>query len=165
MRKITFGLIIIFILLASFTSCEDDGYDLGAFVVSLATVNPIDENAGTYYLTMDNGTTLFPAVPNAIYKPKVNQRILVNFTLLGDSISGYDHPAKINSIREILTKKVENLTDENEKEIGNNPVDILDLWTGDNYLNIHSDIILEASRVIVSALSITKWNPVLMRME
>lgn len=140
MRKIDFGFIAVLTMFItfSFTSCEDDdGYSLGKFVISLATVNPIDDSAGTYYLTMDNGTTLWPAASNVLYKPKNNQRVLVNFTVLGDSVWGYDHPVKINSLQEILTKKIENLTEENEDEIGDDAIRILDRWIGDDYLNIH----------------------------
>jgi len=142
MKKICINLFTLFMCLTTitFTSCDDDGYDLGKFVVSLATVNPIDEQHGTYYLTMDDGTTLWPAASNVYYRPKNDQRVIVNFTLLSDSLTGYDHYVKINALQEILTKKVVDLTLENEAEIGNDPVKILDLWVGDNYLNIHYGI-------------------------
>jgi len=80
---------------------------------------------------------LWPAASNVIYKPKADQRVIVNYTLLSDQQGKYDHYAKVNGIQEILTKEIVNLTTENEKEIGNDPVKILDLWTGDGYLNIH----------------------------
>jgi len=138
MKKIRLSFILLFALSTIFTfvSCEDDGYSLGDFVISLATVNQIDESAGTYYLTMDNGTTLWPVNQTSRYWSD-KQRVLVNFTILGDSIKGYDRPVKINSLREILTKDIEDLTEENKNEIGDDPIKILDLWTGDNYLNIH----------------------------
>lgn len=120
-----------------FTSCEDDGYSLDDFMISMATVNPVDESAGTYYLTMDNGTTLWPLASNVVYKPKKDQRVMVNFTILGDSIKGYDRPVKINYLQEVLTKDIENLTEENEEEIGDDPIRLLDRWIGDDYLNIH----------------------------
>lgn len=122
---------------SSFTSCNDDGYSLDKFNVALATVNPIDGDSQTYYLTLDDGTTLWPAASNVIYSPKANQRVIVNYTPLSDQIGEYDHYVKINGLQEILTKKIVDLTVENESEIGNDPIKILDLWTGDNYLNIH----------------------------
>ncbi len=138
MIKRSFSLIVLFASLI-FNSCnsDDDGYGLGKFIVSLATVNPVDEQTGTYYLTMDDGTTLWPASSEVYYKPKKDQRVMVNFTLLSDSLTGYDHYIKVNDLREILTKKVEDLTVENEDKIGNDPVEILDYWIGDDYLNIH----------------------------
>ncbi len=140
MKKIGFNLIVLFTFFATlvFTSCtDDDDYSLGKFVISLATVNPIDSQTGTYYLTMDDGTTLWPAASDVFYKPKADQRVWINFTLLSDSLSGYDHYIKINYLQDILTKNIVELTDENEEEIGNDPIKILDYWIGDNYLNIH----------------------------
>lgn len=134
--RLSFVLLFVLSIALSFVSCEDDGYSLGDFVISLATVNTIDANAGTYYLTMDNGTTLWPVNQTARSWPD-KQRVLVNFTVLGDSIRGYDRPVRINSMREILTKDIEDLTEENSDEIGEDPVRIFDLWTGDHFLNIH----------------------------
>lgn len=135
--KLKFILLITVLGLFSFSSCDDDGYSLGDFTVALATVKPIDAQAGSYYLILDNGTTLWPAASAVNYKPKDKQRVIVDYTLLSDQIGEYDHYAKINALREILTKEIVDLTSQNEEEIGNDPVKILDLWTGDNYLNIH----------------------------
>lgn len=133
-------LLISIISVATFTSCDNDGYSLDSFALSLATVNPINDNSGAYYLTLDDGTTLWPAASNIIYTPKANQRVIINYTLLSDQIGEYDHYAKINGLQEILTKQVINLTSENNDEVGNDPIKVLDLWTGDNYLNIHFGI-------------------------
>lgn len=161
MRKNYFSLFILFLFLTSFvfTSCDDDDeYDLGRFTISLATVNPIDEQNGTYYLTLDNGTTLWPAASNAYYKPKNDQRVIVSFTLLSDSLSGYDHFVKINALQEILTKSIIDLTTENEEEIGYDPVKILDLWVGDNYLNIHYGINVGGEQIHTLNLVQNKTN-------
>lgn len=140
MKIVRFCISFIFVCLLtlSFTSCDnDDGYNYGDFVISLATVNPLDNNSNSYYLTMDDGTTLWPAASLVNYKPKSNQRVLVDFTLLSDSLQGYDHFVKINQIQEILTKQIIDLTPENEVEVGNDPIRILEYWIGDHYLNIH----------------------------
>lgn len=134
------ALFISMITASSLTSCSDDGYSLDNFTLSLATVNPIDDNSGTYYLTLDDGTTLWPAASNAIYSPRANQRVIVNYTLLSDQIGEYDHYAKINGLQEILTKQVIDLTPENNNEVGNDAIKVLDSWIGDNYLNIHFGI-------------------------
>lgn len=135
--KYILALIITVTGVLNFASCSDDGYDLGNFTVSLATVNPIDTETGTYYLTLDNGATLWPAASNVNYSPKANQRVVVNYTLLSDQVGEYDHYVKINGLDEILTKDIINLTPENEEEVGNDLIKILDMWTGDDYLNIH----------------------------
>ena len=122
-----------------FYSCldDDDAYSLGDFWIDIATVVPINET--TYFLRMDDGTTLWPAATDApYYKPKENQRAMVNFTILGDSADGYDHWIKVNRIDEILTKEIaENLEAKNDSVYGTDPVEIAGIWTGDNYLNIY----------------------------
>lgn len=133
-------LLISTISVATFTSCDNDGYSLDNFTLSLATVNPINDNSNSYYLTLDDGSTLWPAATNVAYTPKANQRVIVNYTLLSDKIGEYDHYAKINGLQEILTKQIIDLTPENNDEVGNDPIKLLDLWTGDNYLNIHFGI-------------------------
>lgn len=135
--KYTFVFLVSLLTVFAFNSCDNnDGYNPGDFKLELATVHPLDTISGDYYLTLDDGTTLWPAVRNAYYKPKTNQRVIVDFTLLSDQVGEYDHYARINGIQDILTKKVVNLTSENAEEIGNDPIKILSMWTGDNYLNI-----------------------------
>lgn len=138
--KYIFSLLSIVTITTVLPSCDDDGYSLDKYSLALATVHPIDADSKTYYLTLDDGTTLWPAASNVIYSPRGDQRVIVNYTLLSDQIGEYDHYAKINGIQEILTKDVIDLTSANEQEVGNDPIKILDLWTGDNYLNIHFGI-------------------------
>lgn len=136
-------LFIMAVVLASltFNSCSnDDGYSLDKFWIAPATVVPISNNS--FYLRLDGGETLWPAAPVYInYDAKVRQRAWVNFTILGDSISGYSHSVKINRIYDILTKDIApNKHEENDSIYGKDPVQITnpksDLWIGDNFLNI-----------------------------
>lgn len=140
MRIIKYSLILVISLVGilTFNSCNnDDGYNFGNYRVDIATVDAIDSSSGTFYLTLDNGKTLLPVASDSYYKPQYNKRALVNYTLLSDQTSEYDHAIKINAIQDILTKEVVYLTSENEEEIGKDPIKILDLWTGDHFLNIH----------------------------
>ena len=140
MKKVKYNFILLLglFLTINLTSCsDDDGYNLNDFVLSLATVNPIDVEKGTYSLILDDGTTLWPTASNVLYRPKYGQRVLVSYTILSDQIGEYDHYIRVNNIYDILTKKVVDLTAENEKEIGNDPIKLLSMWVGDDYLNIH----------------------------
>lgn len=131
-------LTIMMIALPVLQSCsDDDGYSLGHFVERLATVKVISGN--TYYLEIDNGKTLWPAATNVgWYKPIDGQRVIANYTLLYDNFSGYDHAIRVNFLQNILTKRIEDLTEDNEEEIGNDPVNITKngIWIGGKYLNI-----------------------------
>lgn len=141
MKTLRFFLMTIGVALSStlFYSClnDDDAYSLGDFWIDLATVVPINDTS--YYLRMDDGTTLWPAAPiNSYYEPKENQRALVNFTILSDEKDGYDHYVKINRIDNILTKDIaENLGEKNDSIYGTDPVGVSSIWVGDNYLNIY----------------------------
>lgn len=141
MKTIKLLLMMIGVGLSStlFYSClnDDDSYSLGKFWISTATVVPLNDI--TYYLRMDDGTTLWPAATDMpYYEPKENQRALVNFTILSDSLDGYDHYVKINRIDNYLTKNIaENKGAENDSIYGKDPIQVADIWVGDNYLNIY----------------------------
>lgn len=140
MKTIRYSLIVIISIISIFTfnSCNnDDGYSLGNYKLDIATVNAIDSASGTFFLKLDNGNTLLPVAFDSYYKPLFNKRVIVNYTLLSDQTGGYDHAIKINAIQDILTKEVIDLTAENEKEIGDDPIKILSIWEGDHFLNIY----------------------------
>lgn len=141
MKRVKLFLMIIGIGLTTslFYSCldDDDGYSLGKFWIETATVVPLDGKS--YYLRLDDGTTLWPAAPiGYYYEPKENQRALVNFTILSDSAGGYDHWIKVNRIDDYLTKNIaENLGVKNDSIYGKDPVGVSSIWIGDNYLNVY----------------------------
>jgi len=115
---------------------ESEGYSLGDAWYSVATVNPLSEDI--YSLTLDDGTTLWPAATDVPwYKPIHRQRALAVYTLLSDEFQGYDHAVKVLDIQNILTKTIaKDLGEENDAEYGNDPVEILNMWIGDGYLNV-----------------------------
>ncbi|HBG40465.1 MAG TPA: hypothetical protein DDW85_03490 [Porphyromonadaceae bacterium] len=122
-------------LLAYFSSCDDNSqYSLGDFVVSIATVEPTGANG--YHIVLDNGKRLLPVHSDIRYMPGSEQRVVVNYTILSDAKDGYDYYVKINDIWNILTKQVIELNEENADSIGNDPIQIHDIWVGGDYLNV-----------------------------
>ncbi|MDD2246481.1 MAG: NigD-like protein [Proteiniphilum sp.] len=115
-------------------SCDDNSKSLGNFGIDMATVVPEGENA--YSLLLDNGKRLWPAASAVLYTPKYNQRVFLNYTILSDVQSGYDHYIKVNDIWNILTKKAIELNEQNKDSIGNDPVKPNAVWVGGDYLNI-----------------------------
>lgn len=116
-------------------SCDSDGYSLNDQVVRMATVRVVSGNL--YSLEIDNGKKLWVAASDAYwYKPVDGQRVVANFTLLSDEYESYDHAIKVNFLWNVLTKQVEELTEENEETYGDDEVRIEDMWVGGNYLNI-----------------------------
>ncbi|MDR1162134.1 MAG: NigD-like protein [Tannerellaceae bacterium] len=140
MKMLKFFLVSIGLAIASltFNSCLDDenSYSLGNMWVSIATARPISDNS--FYLTLDDSTTLWPAAPLYInYQPVKPQRVQINYTKLGDNFEGYDHAIKLNKLDIILTKPIsENLGAKNDSVYGTDPVEITAMWVGDGFLNI-----------------------------
>lgn len=119
-------------------SCDDgEGYSLGQFGESWATVRALGGNA--YYLESDSYGTLWPAASRVYgYRPVSGERVLVLFNPLYDDFDGYDLAVKIDNIIPVLTKQVEDLTEENESEIGNDPIHVQkkNIWIANGYMNV-----------------------------
>lgn len=124
---------LIIVVLSSSFACNDDGYSLGDFRINIATVIP--EGQESYSLLLDNGEKLWPGATDVYYRPSVNQRVFVNYTILSDERNGYDHYIKVNDIWNVLTKPIIELTEEIADSIGNDPIKVNEFWIGDNYLN------------------------------
>lgn len=122
-----------------FFSCDDDdGYSLGKYWVSIATVENPDDTP-YFYLRLDNEELLWTAATNLYnYRPKTGQRVCAVYTILNDKPEGsaYQHDVKLNDAYNILTKNVFYITPEQQDSIGNDPIGVDDMWIGSNYLNI-----------------------------
>ena len=127
-------------------ACSDDesSYSLGDIWIAIATVVP--QGDGVYYLRLDNGETMWPAATNYPgYRPRMDQRAFVNFTILADSttsnLGGFAYYVKVNAIHDILTKPIApDLGAKNDSIYGTDPVLIPqedNIWVGDGYLNIY----------------------------
>lgn len=138
MKRLNFLLVAILLTLPMLQSCDnDDGYSVGDIAMDWATVRVA--GGDSYSLTGDTWGSLWPAA-SAIpgYKPVDGQRVVVYFNPLSDNTGDYDHYIKVEGVREVLTKQVEELTVENESEFGNDPVVIYkgNMWISGGYLNV-----------------------------
>lgn len=152
MKLINKYLIILLASIPFFSGCaNDDGYSLDKFWVEVASVVPIE--GGGYYIKLDNGKKLWPAAPVA-GAPTTYTRAQVNYTLLSDSIGDYDHSAKINYLGTILTKGILRSTDEDV--LGDDKIKILELWEGDDFLNIHFGVNVSGGNTLHSINMVDK---------
>ncbi|MGD9931415.1 MAG: NigD-like protein [Mangrovibacterium sp.] len=116
---------------------DDDDYSLGKFWVGFGVVNFDDSEGTSYTVKMDNGSELFPV---NIYRPhgmEDRDRILVNYTIVGDKLvtdETRQYFVKINSMKDILFKGIFDITPETEDSIGNDPVHVKDVWRTDSLL-------------------------------
>ena len=126
---------------ALLSSCDDDDncYSLGDFTPPLwATVR----TQGTaFYLDCDVWGTLWPVNTNlAGYEAVDGQRVITSFNPLADNFEGYDHAVKLLTLQNVLTKRLEFLTDDagEDEAYGNDPMLIYqgDMGIGGGYLNL-----------------------------
>lgn len=136
----TFLLVLGTILVSStLYSCldDDEGYSLGNFSVGVVTVKPI--SGDTYYLQLDDSTSLWPS--NGV-KPYFGldkeRRAFANFTVLGKGQElnvDYDYVIRLNRIDSVLTKSIaEDLGEKNDEYYGNDPIWMKSAWIEDGYL-------------------------------
>ena len=130
------GLAVLLGLAAIFQSCDDnDGYSIGDIGVDYVTVHVTGNNGYTF--TGDHWGTMWPGASAVMgFHPTEGQRALLYFNPLYDDFQGYDIAIKVENIYPILTKTVEQLTEANEAEYGDDPARISDLWIGGGYLNM-----------------------------
>ena len=136
MRTFIRNLFLICIIAVSMQGCNDEGYSLGDFHVSYATI--VRESSSTYTLRLDSGEKLWIGAGYLNYPGVEGQRVIADFTLLGDEYEGYDHIVKVNNLYEILTKPIEEInTEEEDIEFGNDGLPSINkMWLGGGYLNV-----------------------------
>lgn len=140
MKSLRFVLLIAAMVL-TVTSCDwdDDGYSLSNIWIGFGVAEDVDEDGNSFIIRMDDGSVLYPTVNHAPwFQVEDNQRLLVNFTILGDkNVSGdnEEYFVRINSLKEILYKGIFDITPETEDSIGNDPVHVADEWQVRNMLS------------------------------
>ncbi len=142
MKKLNLFLLTTSVLFSSFVfqSClDDDDFDNNNIVPNaLVTVKPVSDNS--FFLQLDDSTTLLPT--NFHTSPYGNKevRALVNFEEVNESTQGYSKAVYLNWIDSILTKPtVQDLGSKNDSIYGKDPVEIINDWVTiveDGYLTL-----------------------------
>jgi hypothetical protein len=123
-----------------FQSCLDDDDSNWSlrYPNALVTVKPV--NGNSFYLQLDDSTTLSPT--NMTSSPFGNKevRALVNYSEVDKSVEGYDQAVYINWIDSILTKQIApDLGSENDEIYGTDAVEMINDWVTiaeDGYLTL-----------------------------
>ena len=122
-----------------FHSCmdDDDNYNV-RYPNALVTAKTATDQ--TFYLQLDNKTTLLPVNYKTSPFGGKEVRALVNFQQVEGDASPYNQCVRINWIDSILTKPtVPNLFQANDSVYGNDPVEIINDWVTvaeDGYLTL-----------------------------
>ncbi|MDR0895377.1 MAG: NigD-like protein [Prevotellaceae bacterium] len=133
------------ITLPMLQACSDDeGHSLGEIGGSWATIKlaksvKADGGYAPFYLQSDDyGSLWLVNTDLGFYKPVDGQRVIAFYNPLYDNFEGYDHAVKLIDMREALTKEMDELTDENEEQLGNDPILIYqgDMGFSGGYMNL-----------------------------
>ena len=140
-----FPLLLLISLLVSttlFQSCNDDDDDYYVYYSrSLAVGNVVSEEGKPSYLLLDSKRTMLfseNSIPSLYLED--GRRVIVNYTLLDEDYQGYDFRIHVNDIDTVLVKGIIPITPEKEDSIGNDAVNILDMWTSDEYVTIQFEM-------------------------
>jgi len=124
------------------TACSNDMMDdelsLDKYWVDIATVKNT-EGKNVFFLQLDDSTMLWTAASAFHnYKPTDGQRVIANYTILSDKrpTGMYSYDVRLNDVYEVLTKPIFNITPATQDSIGNDPVEVTNIWVGSKYLNV-----------------------------
>lgn len=143
MKKMIKILVLTLLVITPFSlqSCDNDGYSLGDFAVSYATVK---RATNTYYLKLDSGAKLWVSAGYLGYNGLDGQRVIANYTILSDGNGEFDYYVKVNGLDELLTKNIEQVKSEkDDADFGNdNLYGLNDIWFGGGYVNVDFSYVL-----------------------
>lgn len=139
MRKLKItsaAFLLLLVTMPLLQSCLDDWDNDDRSSLTIGTVRIIDGK--DYYLTLDEGTKMYPGDTTRInnYALIEGQRAFIYFNLLDEKIDGYDYNANINHIENILTKDIYSMPEEKADSIGDDRINISNMWITGDYLNI-----------------------------
>lgn len=147
MRKYKlYGMALLTALSVLFQGCDDDeGYSIGDLGADWVTVHV--KGDGVYSFTGDHWGTMW-AVASSIFGYRGNEgdRAVLYFNPLQKGYQDYDYAIKPEFIKPILTKPVEDITEADEEEYGDDPAYVNDAWVAGGYLNMTFTQKLPASK-------------------
>lgn len=135
MNKYVFKPLVALLLLAC-CSCDDNDGDYAAYM-DFVTVRTLATSSDCYF-QLDDGQTLYPGDRSriGIYDAVDGQRALLYFSLLSETVPGYDYNAAIYEIRDIYTGETRLLTAEELALLPDDKVSLYDAWLRTNYLTL-----------------------------
>ena len=135
MKKKSIFLTGLIMLLSSviLQSCKDDDDDVYYYnSYAYAIGDMVVKEGESPYLQLDSKKTMLPSntsIPSFFLED--GRRVVINFSLLQENYMGYDYYVAINDIDTVLVKNIIPITPETADSIGNDPVNIIDMWTSD----------------------------------
>lgn len=138
-KRPIFIIFIAALLMPLLHACLDDD-TTNHHQLTIGTIKVVDGQE--YYFALDEGTKMYPGDTTNIHNYTVvpEQRAFVYFDLLEEKVSGYDYNAAIYRIENILTKDIYLMPAEKEDSIGDDHINITNMWIANDHLNIQYQI-------------------------
>ncbi|WP_291529589.1 NigD-like protein [Bacteroides sp. UBA939] len=127
---------LICLTIPALQSCmNDDNSNLRSYL-TIGTLNIIEGRE--YYFDLDDGDKMYPGDTTHVHNYTLidGQRAFIHFFPLEEDIPGYEYNAQIVEIENILTKPIIPLTTATADSIGNDRINVINLWITNNFLNI-----------------------------
>jgi len=159
MKALSFLIIVgIMYITMAFESCLDDDHTNRGlwYANALVTVKPVSENS--FFLQLDDNTTLFPVNMTSSPFGDKEIRALVNISEADKPAQGYDKAVHVNWIDSILTKPIApDLGADNDEIYGTDPLEIIKDWVTiveDGYLTLRFRTIYGGDRTKVHFINL-----------
>jgi len=135
MKKLIKTLSVAIFAALIFTACSSDNSDYKDMYEGFVTVENPDSTT-TFYLITDNALRLLTTTEKFI--PAHRVRLFARFAIDEKMPEGseYDYKVELISCQGVMTKNIFNITPETQDSIGNDPIEIRDLWIASDYLNV-----------------------------
>lgn len=135
-----------------FQSCLDDDNSPSDLLV-ISTINMMSQDSKDFYFTLDDGKKMYPSNgegwSNADFAD--GQRAFVMFNELEEPVGGYDYNVQVKQIKEILTKDIVTMDEEenNEEKIGDDKINATYMWINKDkkYLTIEFNIMVRTVKI------------------
>lgn len=119
-------------------SCSKDADYVYPTFTSIVTVENPDSVSGFRFITDNNDVMKVTSTYFPNYRPKTGQRILANYSILSEGAVGvgYNHKVALNDVYQVLTKDVFKISSSTQDSIGNDAIEVRNIWVGNHFLNV-----------------------------
>ncbi|WP_455671449.1 NigD-like protein [Phocaeicola sp.] len=133
-----FFMAVLLIGVSAFYGCgnDDDDYPKATIAIGMATVERPPQYDAPYFV-LDNGKKMWVVQSLVPYQDlKAGERIFGNYSLLQPGEDGFNYNIRLNDYTMVPVQEVIDLNVENVDSIGNNSVQVRNMWPSVDYLNV-----------------------------
>ena len=136
-----FKTVLLLSMVVFLTSCLDDDdskWPLNSVYTTIGEV--VEESDDVYYIDSDKDNKLYVQNVDALKNSEIENgdRVYAEFIFVENNTNRPENGSeiKVGFIYKVLTKDIEHLSNENEYEIGDDNIDVSNIWLSGDYLNL-----------------------------